>query len=238
MKGSIRDMGFGGKLGDAILRAAERAGAQLEADVKGGAAKRTGPDPELSHFRRIGGAEGAAKRTGAGFNRGASKQDYATPPEFIDAVKRKFAVKYFSWDLAATVDNNKAELKHDYFGPDHPKTEFRNALTNDWSKLDGSLWLNPPFSRIEPWVKKSYESSLIRLNASDLPPTPRLFLLIPAAVGANWWARWVHKKCRVYFLNGRISFDGVNGYPKDCAICLYGAPVGYRVWRWKESKAK
>jgi hypothetical protein len=207
------------------------------------------PDPEdeeedmdeLSHFRRIGGAEGAAKRTGAGFNRGASKQDYATPVEFIKAVKRKFAIKRFAFDLAATRDNavdnlGPADL---YLGPDHTNATCRDALTFAWSRLpNGDLWLNPPFSRIEPWAKKSYESSLIRLNASDLPPTPRLFLLIPAAVGANWWSRWVHKKCRVYFLNGRISFDGKNGYPKDCAICLYGAPIGYRVWRWKETKAK
>lgn len=210
----------------ATNRLAAAAGAHLEADVKGG----------------------AAKRTGAGFNRGASKQDYRTPVEFIDVVKRKFNIKRFAFDLAATRDNAINGLAGDkwiegrYFGPDHPKAEFRDALTCDWSNLQGDLWLNPPFSRIEPWAKKAYETSLIRLNAwratefvSDVPPTPRLFLLIPAAVGANWWSRWVHKKCRVYFLNGRISFDGINGYPKDCAICLYGAPVGYRVWRWKES---
>ncbi len=170
--------------------------------------------------------KGRTWRTMPAQARGLSKQDYSTPTEFIDAVKRKFGVRAFAYDLAASQENTKADL---FF------SEKEDSLQQDWSQLSGDLWLNCPYARIEPWAKKSYESSLLRRRAAGNDESPRLFLLIPAAVGSNWWSRWVHKKCRVYFLNGRISFDGINGYPKDCAICLYGAPVGYRVWRWKES---
>jgi site-specific DNA-methyltransferase (adenine-specific) len=154
---------------------------------------------------------------------GLSKQDYSTPTEFIDAVKRKFGIRAFAYDLAASQENTKADL---FF------SEKEDSLQQDWSKLSGDLWLNCPYARIEPWAKKSYESSLAR--KTPVSP-PRLFLLVPAAVGANWWSRWVHKKCRVYFLNGRISFDGKAPYPKDTALACYNMPVGYRVWRWKDA---
>ena len=42
---------------------------------------------------------------GASFNRKESFQAYATPPEFIAAVKRRFRVSEFAWDLAADAEN-------------------------------------------------------------------------------------------------------------------------------------
>jgi len=62
---------------------------------------------------------------------------------------------------------------------------------------------------------------------------------VPAAVGSNWYRDYVHKKCLVLALNGRLAF--ITGkpkllYPKDCILCLYGpdfAP-GFDVWSWKD----
>ena len=155
--------------------------------------------------------------SGAAYHRGESKQDYATPPEFIVAVKRRFSIREFAWDLAASAENTKAA---DFFG------EAADSLTQDWSLCWGDLWLNPPFSNIAPWARKCAESgcSIDR----------RIFLLVPAAVGSNWHAQHVDGHARTFLLNGRISFDGKGPYPKDCILSVYGIQPGYEVWRWKD----
>lgn len=162
------------------------------------------------------------KKTGASFARGLSFQEYTTPSEFIDAVKARFNVKLFAFDLAASKENSKAGS--------HFYSESDDSLVKDWTKLKGELWLNPPFGTIAPWAQKCSESR----KGLDR----RIFLLVPAAVGSNWYSNYVHKKALVVFLNGRISFDGKNGYPKDCMLCVYGVPPGIIVWRWKDQDAQ
>ncbi len=142
---------------------------------------------------------------------GKSKQDYATPPEFIEAVKRCLEIAAFTIDLAADETNTKAA---EYY------TEAQDSLTQEWT-FWGWAWLNPPFADISPWAKKCAESSA------------RIAFLVPAAVGSNWFRDYVDGKARVLLLNGRISFDGVGPYPKDCILCLYGAEPGYEVWNWR-----
>lgn len=155
--------------------------------------------------------------TGAAFDRGASRQDYSTPSAFIDAVVARFGP--IAFDLAADSFNAKAPSYFD---------EERDALAQKWDRrgtgTDGLFWLNPPYADITPWAKKC------ALEAHRA----RILLLVPAAVGSNWWREWVHGRAGVLFLNGRLSFDGKNPYPKDCCLALYGIGVpGYDVWAWR-----
>jgi DNA (cytosine-5)-methyltransferase 1 len=151
---------------------------------------------------------------------GRSKQDYQTPEAFLIALTRKLDIGNFKTDLAASHDNAVAGF---YF------TEEEDSLKQDWTSLPpGWAFLNPPFSDIEPWVKKAWESR-----------PAKIAILIPASVGSNWWRDWVHLKCQVLFLNGRLAFipDQPHAlYPKDCALLLYSQnhEVGYRIWTWKE----
>jgi len=147
---------------------------------------------------------------------GNSKQDYATPPEFIAAVKKRFCIDHFTYDLAASATNTQARFYFD---------EKIDSLKQDWSKLDGDLWLNPPYANIRPWVEKCATTITGRRR--------RIFFLVPAAVGSNWFADHVDLEALVLFLNGRISFDGKAPYPKDCILAVYGVPPEYAVWRWK-----
>jgi phage N-6-adenine-methyltransferase len=161
--------------------------------------------------------------TGAANHRGASKQDYETPLELIEAVKDRFGEIVL--DLAASGHNAKAIQWID---------EECDSLKQDWVQsafphIGGLCWLNPPFGNIAPWAKKCAEESARGC---------RIAFLVPASVGANWWRDYVHGKAAVYFLNGRVCFDGVNGFPKDCALCLYGEPPGYEVWTWKQRSAQ
>ncbi len=163
------------------------------------------------------------RKYGASFARGQSRQDYCTPPEFLAAVKKRFRIDGFEHDLAATVENTVAK---------HFFCDEENSLVQDWTRLLGNLWLNPPFGTIAPWAKKCAECEFQpAIFPSD--KEQRIFFLVPAAVGSNWWRDFVHDKSCVLFLNGRLSFDGKNPYPKDCALCVYGEKPGYECWRWK-----
>lgn len=181
----------------------------------------------------------ASIKKGAAFARGQSKQDYATPRVLLDAIKLKFEVKAWAWDLAANW-KNQVGPEGRFYGPDHPKVSLRDSLVLDWSELRGDLWLNPPFSNIAPWAKKCFDTAgwPYNLRAHTFEPPRRIFFLVPAAVGSNWWKAYVHRKARVYFLNGRPSFDGKNGYPKDIALVMWGEKPGYQCWRWRDASQR
>lgn len=151
--------------------------------------------------------------TQAGNHRGTSKQDYATPPDFIAAVTRRFG--RLSFDLAASAENTKV--------PGHFFTEKQDSLRQPWRVIGGLLWLNPPFGNITPWARKCREEA-------DLGA--RIAFLVPASVGSNWYRDNIHDRQRVIFLNGRICFDGKNGFPKDCMLVLFGDKPGFEVWTW------
>ena len=156
---------------------------------------------------------------------GRSKQDYGTPDEFLIAVRRRLGVESFAWDLSATRGVNECSPFGCYTLED-------DALAGDVSRwlFPGWCWLNPPYSDINPWVERAYESGRVG---------GRVAVLIPASIGANWWVDWVEGKAQIIPLNGRITFVGeTDAYPKDCALLLYGpdVAVGYdRAWRWMDT---
>lgn len=148
-----------------------------------------------------------------------SRQDYETPDEFLFSVKKYLYIKDFTIDLAA--DDGNYVCKPFFTIED-------NALIQDWvvATAGGWGWLNPPFGKIVPWVEKAKAEA--RRGAS-------IAMLVPASVGSNWWAAHVHQSANVVFLRPRISFDGENPFPKDCAMLFYSptAMPGYHIWDWK-----
>lgn len=166
-----------------------------------------------------------APKTGASFARGASKQDYATPQNFIQAVERRWG--HISFDLAAHAKNTKAKR---WFGPGGLAPD---SLVEKWGDIlrpggKQNLWLNPPFNDIRPWARKCAEvTPHLKLIGA------RLLFLVPAAVGSNWFADCVFGVAPVFFLRPRLSFDGKNSYPKDLMLVAYGAAVStFECWRW------
>lgn len=158
-------------------------------------------------------------------NRGASKQDFATPRPFLRALEAKLGIKAFDWDLAAHAKNAICEQ---YISPK------QDSLSVAWTSLKGWLWLNPPFADITPWAKKC---------AEEAPLGCRIALLTPASVGSAWFRDYVHGRARVLFLGPkRLSFDGINGYPKDLILSIYASagppPPGYEPWNWAEDARK
>ena len=146
-----------------------------------------------------------------------SKQDYSTPDDFMQAVRGRFGP--IGFDLAAHAQN--AKCMH-YF------TEEQNSLLQQWNTIrcsfNGWLWLNPPFDNIEPWAKKC---------AEEMALGARILFLTPASIGSNWFARHVNGKAVVLSLQGRMSFDGIAPYPKDCMLSVFAHGLhGFNVWKW------
>lgn len=155
--------------------------------------------------------------------RHTSKQDYATPREFLVAVRGYLGIDRFAFDFAAGKENAVCP-KYFSIGQDalrEGRDWKENLYSNEWG------WLNPPFSNIEPWAARC---------AQLKRDVRQIAFLVPASVGANWFRRYVHNQARVLFLNGRLSFMS-NGdpYPKDCMLCIFSecyAPR-YDVWDWR-----
>lgn len=146
-----------------------------------------------------------------------SRQDYATPWDFIYAVERRFGP--LAHDLAAAAETAKATS---YFSPE------TDALdpAREWHTIVGNLWLNPPFADIEPWAAKC------KVEAAR---GARILLLTPASVGSAWFAEHVHRHAMVFGLGPRIKFVGEkDAYPKDLMLSAYGFGVGFDTWYWKE----
>jgi phage N-6-adenine-methyltransferase len=154
-----------------------------------------------------------------------SVQDYATPRRFLAAVEARFG--RIIWDLAAHAGNSVCGDR--YYGPGSKYAE--NSLDRAWECLPvGLLWLNPPFERLAPWADKCSESA--EFGA-------RVAMLVPAAVGSNWFAKHVEGQALVLPLRPRLVFVGATDpYPKDLMLVVYdrdqhGDPItGFETWRW------
>lgn len=169
---------------------------------------------------------------------GKSRQDYGTPWELIRAVEARWGK--LALDLAAhdNGDNAKAPA---WFGEsdDYLKQDFTPGLG---LPDDALCWCNPPFENIAPWAAKW---------GADAKLGARIIALVPASIGAEWFAAHAFAKARVVALRPRLAFEGgghqkgcadetcmgCQTYPKDCMLLLYGKVDNngslLETWRWK-----
>lgn len=147
---------------------------------------------------------------------GKSKQTYQTPPDFLEAVIRAYGP--LTWDLAASAENTASPC---YF------TKEQDSLAQDWTKLRGNLWLNPPFGMCDLFAEKC---------ASSTGVGRRIIMLTPASVGSNWFANFVWGEALVMPVRPRLMFVGETApYPKDLMLTIWEPlPItGFTPWRWK-----
>lgn len=154
----------------------------------------------------------------------------------ISSIARLVSMGADSEEARAAVDGAiNANVRGRARVPNHDLKAFaKDALKQDWawlSKQDpiGWLWLNCEFSDCETWAAKC---------ASEAERGARILLLTPASVGSNWFANNIARTADVHLLNGRLCFDGVNPFPKDCMLSVFdkvnfkGRPRMY-LWNWR-----
>lgn len=111
---------------------------------------------------------------------------WRTPKAVFDYYDKRFNFKY---DLAASDDNALCET---YF------TESDNAFTCDHEGFNGSVWCNPPYSNITPWV------CLCRDVSKWSNQT--VVMLIPADTSVKWFKLAFDNCTECHFISGRLAF--------------------------------
>lgn len=100
----------------------------------------------------------------------------------------------------------------------------RDGLGDTWG---GNVFVNPPFSSIEPWVKKAWETSFE--NAST-----KIVMLLPVRADQAWW-HMLEGKAKIVFLRGRVNYvdpakDKTAGASFASCLVVFGDRVGVDFW--------
>jgi phage N-6-adenine-methyltransferase len=149
-----------------------------------------------------------------------------TPVEFFAPLHERFG---FTLDVAALPHNAKLPR---YFTPE------QDGLAQSWG--GERVWCNPPYSDIEPWVRKAWDG---RWLPGEAHGAELVVMLLPAnRTEQGWWQRWVEPwrdhgyeagqmgAMRVEFLPGRLRFikyghDRVEPNqrpPFGCCLLIWG----------------
>lgn len=167
--------------------------------------------------------------SGPTINRGESSGDIWTPEAFRTVVNVRFGPVV--WDLAASAANSFVKSapwtdRNPWFD------EAEDSLAQDWHRLKGPLWLNPPFGNITPWARKCME---------EWKAGAEILLLVPMG-SQNWYWDYVEQYAQVYCV-GRMVFDNcfdkrgelvTTTYPKDLILAHYlPGKHGNRPQRWR-----
>jgi len=129
----------------------------------------------------------------------SNSPEWETPKDFFDKVNAKYS---FTYDLACTPANQLCP------------NGLYDSLIEDWHKLNGWLWLNPPYGRVlSIWVKKAYEESVLGA---------KIIMLIPARTDTSYWHNYIfNKAAQIDFIKGRLKFSGKAGAPFPSALIRY-----------------
>ena len=113
----------------------------------------------------------------------------------------------FDFQLDAAALQTSTLVPGNWYGPDHPQRQRRDALARTWNAdTSGAVWLNPPYGRGVTGLfvaKAANESAMGGLT---------IVCLVPARTDTAWWHDHVLDRCEVRFIRGRLKF-GTAGTP-------------------------
>ena len=129
------------------------------------------------------------------------KDECPTPQYVFNYLDRKY---HFDLDVCSTHEN--AKCKNHY-------TKEDDGLKQPWF---GVVFMNPPYNRlvIGLWLKKAVEYA----NGGGI-----VVAVLPARTDNQWWNTYVIQATEIWFVVGRISFEGYeNGAKFPTAIAIFG----------------
>jgi len=131
--------------------------------------------------------------------------EWETPQYLFDRLHKEF---HFWLDAAATKENRKCEEWID---------AGDNSLWVNWTYImepgNWSVWLNPPYSQIGPFMKKAFIES---------EKGVRVVCLIPSRTDTKWWHEYVMQATEIRFIKGRLKFgNSKNSAPFPSCIVVF-----------------
>ena|SRR5271166_1866179 len=109
-------------------------------------------------------------------------KSYPTPQWLFDQYDAEF---HFTVDVAADASNTKCPRFYNI---------HTDGLAQSWK--NEIAWCNPPYGKIEPWVKKAYEESLTGTTT---------VLLLPCRTETAWWHDYIHH-AEIHWIRKKINF--------------------------------
>jgi len=152
-------------------------------------------------------------------NSESTSQDWCTPPDYVDAIRR------FFWGV---IDLDPCSNKYSIVGACREYSLPENdGLTAPWNY--GTIFVNPPYGRdrnrgtsIRDWLRKCAEAKLV--HGSEV------LALVPVATNTKHWQKYVFGAATAvsflydtrlrFFVNGK---DEGKGAPMSCAMVYWGS---------------
>jgi phage N-6-adenine-methyltransferase len=121
-----------------------------------------------------------------------SSDHWATPPSLVAELEAEFG--RFDLDPCCRAETAKAPAFY---------TEADDGLSKPWH---GTVFLNPPYSKPAPWLRKAIEETTS--GAAVL-----VVALLPVRTDTRWFHALVKGRAEIRFIQGRIKWIGWQGTP-------------------------
>jgi phage N-6-adenine-methyltransferase len=124
----------------------------------------------------------------------------STPLAFFNRLDREFK---FTLDVAAEDAMHRCS---NYF------TASDDGLAQRWD-TEGSVWCNPPYSNVWPWVRKAYKESKLGTT---------VVMLVMASTGSKWYKYAMKRAAEIRLVTGSLTFGpGTRRAPFGSAVFIF-----------------
>ena len=124
-----------------------------------------------------------------------NERDHQRTPDYVfNYASKRWGP--FEVDLAARADNTKCDYYYD---------EEINSLSVDWYKEFSKGWLNPPFSKMDPWIEKIILEAKKGFNTTMIMEIPN---------GEARMSSIFEYATEFVFIIGRVPYDKADGTPR------------------------
>lgn len=115
----------------------------------------------------------------------SNSDEWITPDSIFQKLDEEF---HFDLDPCASSENHKCK---------HFFTKDDDGLIKNWGGC--RVFCNPPYSKIDLWVRKCFEESH--------KPKTVVVMLIPARTDTRWFHNYIMNRSEIRFIKGRLRFS-------------------------------
>lgn len=156
------------------------------------------------------------------------RQEWQTPADLWTVLDAEFN---FGLDAAASEANS---LCTDFLSLED------DALMQPWTQEHLTVYCNPGFSKMLPWVRKAYQEAHRR-------PGAVVVVMALIAPSTRWWGDWAEKAAEIRLLSPRVEFAPPPGIEpsrnarENCLIIFrdssttVDSPLMW-TWEWRARK--